>query len=53
MPAQPTVDVAERLDLAVQLMSSYDVSHLIVVDRGYPVGIVSVLDVAAAAAAGA
>jgi CBS domain-containing protein len=31
-------------------MASYDVSHVIVLDRGYPVGIVSALDVAGAAA---
>jgi predicted transcriptional regulator len=50
MPAQPTIDQDEPLDGAIQLMASYDVSHVIVLDKGYPVGIVSALDVAAAAA---
>ena len=50
MPAEPTVDVEEPLDRAIQLMASYDVSHVIVLDKGYPIGIVSALDVAAAAA---
>jgi CBS domain-containing protein len=50
MPAEPTVDRDEPLDRAIQLMASYDVSHVIVLDRGYPVGIVSALDVAGAAA---
>lgn len=49
MPAEPTVDVAEPLDRAVQLMASYDVSHVLVLEKGYPVGIVSALDVAGAA----
>ena len=49
MPAEPTIDVAEELDLAAKLMSSYDVSHLVVVDKNYPVGVISALDIAAAA----
>jgi len=49
MPAQPTVDVYEPLDRAIQLMVSYDVSHVLVVEKGYPIGILSALDVAAAA----
>jgi CBS domain-containing protein len=49
MPAEPTVDVAAPLDEAVRLMAAYDVSHLLVVERGYPTGIVSALDVARAA----
>ena len=49
MPAEPTVDVAERLDRAIQLMAQYDVSHLLIVEKGYPVGILSALDVARAA----
>jgi CBS domain-containing protein len=50
MPAEPTVDAGEPLSRAIELMASYDVSHVIVLDRGYPVGMVSALDVAAAAA---
>lgn len=49
MPGQPTIDVYEPLDLAIQLMASYDVSHVIVLEKDYPIGILSALDVAAAA----
>jgi CBS domain-containing protein len=49
MPAEPTIETAETLDRAIQLMASYDVSHLLVVEKGYPVGMVSALDVARAA----
>jgi CBS domain-containing protein len=49
MPAEPTVDVAESLDRAVHLMASYEVSHVLATEKGYPVGIVSALDVARAA----
>jgi CBS domain-containing protein len=49
VPAQPTIDVYEPLDRAIQLMASYDVAHVIVVEKGYPIGIVSAMDVAAAA----
>jgi CBS domain-containing protein len=49
MPAEPTVEAGERLDRAIQLMASYDVSHLLVVEKGYPVGMISALDVARAA----
>jgi CBS domain-containing protein len=49
MPAEPAVDVADPLDRVVQLMASYDVSHVLVLEKGYPVGIVSALDVARAA----
>jgi len=48
--AMITVDLLEPLDRAVQLMAAYDVTHVIVVEKGYPVGIVSALDVARAAA---
>jgi CBS domain-containing protein len=44
-----TVDRTETLDRVIQLMAAYDVTHVVVVDRAYPVGIVSALDVAAAA----
>ena len=49
MAAEPTIEVGEPLDRAVQLMASYDVAHVLVVEKGYPVGIVSTLDVARAA----
>jgi CBS domain-containing protein len=44
-----TVDRLEPLDRAIQLMASYDVTHVLVVEHAYPVGIVSALDVAGAA----
>ena len=44
-----TVEPQEMLDRAVQLMASYDVTHVLVVEDGAPVGIVSSLDVARAA----
>jgi CBS domain-containing protein len=44
-----TVDRLEPLDRAIQLMASYDVTHVLVVENAYPVGIVSALDVAGAA----
>jgi CBS domain-containing protein len=44
--AMITVEPEEPLDRAVQLMASYDVSHVLVVEDGAPVGIVSALDVA-------
>jgi len=47
--AMLTVEPREQLDRAVQLMASYDVSHIVVVENDYPVGIVSSLDVARAA----
>lgn len=45
-----TVDPQEPLDRAVQLMAAHDITHVLVVERAYPVGIVSALDVARAAA---
>jgi CBS domain-containing protein len=44
-----TIEPSESLDLAAQLMAEHDVSHLVVVYRGFPVGVISSLDVAAAA----
>jgi CBS domain-containing protein len=44
-----TVEPDETLDRAIRLMTSYDVTHVVVVEHGYPVGIVSALDVARAA----
>jgi CBS domain-containing protein len=48
--AAPTISADERLPEAVQLMTELGVSHLIVVDpaSGYPVGVLSTLDVASA-----
>jgi len=49
-----TISTNEPLSRAAQVMSEHDVSHLIVVDAagGYPVGIVSTLDIAAAYSGG-
>ncbi len=47
--AMITVEPQESLDRAVQLMASYDVTHVLVVEDGAPVGIISSLDVARAA----
>jgi CBS domain-containing protein len=44
-----TVDRLEPLDRVIQLMASYDVTHVLVVENDYPFGIVSALDVAGAA----
>jgi len=41
-----TVDLGEPLQRAAQLMTEHQLSHLIVVDGGRPVGVVSTLDVA-------
>ena len=51
---QPTVSANERVRRAAQLMSEHGVSHLVVVDAagGFPVGIVSSLDIAAIYAQG-
>jgi predicted transcriptional regulator len=45
-----TVSADERLDRVAQVMSEHAVTHLVVVDpeAGYPVGIISTLDVASA-----
>jgi CBS domain-containing protein len=45
-----TVAPADELQHAAQLMAEHDVAHLIVVEDGTPVGILSTLDVAEAAA---
>ena len=44
-----TVDPAETLARAVQLMNEHEVTHLVVVRTDFPVGIISSLDVARAA----
>jgi predicted transcriptional regulator len=48
-PGAPTIDVDETLEHAIRLMASADVAHLIVLEQAYPVGVLSALDVAAAA----
>ena len=48
--AMLTVESLEPLDRAVQLIAAYDVTHVIVVDKGYLIGIVSALDVVRATA---
>jgi CBS domain-containing protein len=47
-----TVEPSLPLDEAVRLMAEHDTAHLIVVDRGRPVGILSTLDVAGVLARG-
>jgi CBS domain-containing protein len=48
-----TVSAGESLQRAAQLMSEHGVSHLVVVDAagGYPLGVLSTLDIAAVYAA--
>ena len=41
-----SVEPALPLDEAVRLMAEHDTAHLIVADRGRPIGIVSTLDIA-------
>jgi len=40
-----TVDLEEPLERAAQLMTEHQLTHLLVVSGGFPVGIVSTLDV--------
>jgi len=47
-----TVDVAEPLQRAAQLMVEHELSHLIVVDGARPVGVLSTLDIAGCLAGG-
>ncbi len=44
-----SVSADERLDRAIQLMSEHGVAHLVVLEAasGYPIGVLSTLDVAA------
>jgi CBS domain-containing protein len=51
VPALMSVTPDEPLDHAVRIMASFDVAHVLVLEDGYPVGIVSALDVARAAGA--
>lgn len=46
-----TVEPSESLDRVVQLMSEHEITHLVVVDGGFPVGVISSLDIARAACA--
>ena len=46
-----TVEPAESLDRAVQLMNEHEVTHLVVVEKDFPVGVISSLDIARAACA--
>jgi CBS domain-containing protein len=48
-PAFMSVTPDEPLDHAVRIMASFDVTHVLVLEDGYPVGIVSAMDVARAA----
>ncbi|HWK26264.1 MAG TPA: CBS domain-containing protein [Solirubrobacter sp.] len=41
-----TVDLAEPLDRAIQLMAEHQLSHLVVVAGAEPVGVLSTLDIA-------
>jgi predicted transcriptional regulator len=45
-----TVGVDEPLSGAVALMAQRGITHLVVIDRGWPVGVISALDVVRAAA---
>lgn len=47
-----TVEPSASLDEAVRLMEEHDVSHLVVVDRSRPIGVLSTLDVAGVVAWG-
>jgi CBS domain-containing protein len=47
-----TVEPTLALDDAVRMMDEHDTAHLIVIDRGRPVGILSTLDVAGVVAWG-
>jgi CBS domain-containing protein len=44
-----TIEPAESVARAAQLMADHHVTHLVVVERGFPVGVISSLDVARAA----
>jgi CBS domain-containing protein len=46
-----TVEPAESLDRAIQLMNEHEVTHLVVVEQDFPVGVISSLDIARAACA--
>jgi CBS domain-containing protein len=44
-----TVEPTEPLDRVVQLMNEHEITHLVVVEKGFPVGVISSLDIARAA----
>jgi CBS domain-containing protein len=44
-----TVEPRDSVAQAAQLMAEHEVSHLVVVDRDFPIGVISSLDVARAA----
>lgn len=46
-----TIEPSESLDRVVQLMSEHEITHLVVVEKGFPVGVISSLDIARAACA--
>jgi CBS domain-containing protein len=46
-----TVEPSASLGRAVQLMNEHEVTHLVVVEKGFPVGVISSLDIARAACA--
>jgi len=46
-----TVQAGESLSAAVGLMAQHGITHLVVMDRGWPVGVLSALDVVRAASA--
>jgi CBS domain-containing protein len=48
-PALMSVTLDESLDHAVRIMASFDVTHVLVLEDDYPVGIVSAMDIARAA----
>jgi CBS domain-containing protein len=45
-----TIAPDDSVGRAVQLMADHEVSHLVVVENDYPIGLISTLDVARAAA---
>jgi CBS domain-containing protein len=44
-----TVEPSESLDRVVQLMNEHEITHVVVVELAFPVGVISSLDVARAA----
>lgn len=44
-----TVEPSESLGRVVQLMNEHEITHLVVVEKGFPVGVISSLDIARAA----
>lgn len=46
-----TVSPSDPLERAAQLMAEHEVTHLLAVENGHPVGVISALDIASAIAA--